>query len=53
MEIVKQSSKTDKGNTITILDKTSYISPIEEILNDCTKYSNLDIPTGKEIISFC
>ena len=32
-----------------ILDKIPYISVIEEILNDHTKFSNLDTPTGKEI----
>ena len=41
--------KVDKGNTIVILDKISYISAIEEILNDHTKFSDLDIPAGKEI----
>ena len=32
-----------------ILDKCSYISAIEELLNDNSKFSKLDIPTGKEI----
>ena len=41
--------KVDKGNTIVILDKCSYISAIEEILNDNSKFSKLDIPAGKEI----
>ena len=41
--------KANKGNTIVILDKISYISAIEEILNDHIKFSNLDIPAGKEI----
>ena len=41
--------KTDKGNTIAILDKIFYIRAIEKILNDHTKFSNLDIPAGKEI----
>ena len=41
--------KADKGNTIVIPDKISYISAIEEILNDHIKFSNLDIPAGKEI----
>ena len=41
--------KANKGNTIVILDKISYISAIEEILNDHIKFSNLDIPVGKEI----
>ena len=31
-----------------ILDKCSYISAIEEILNDKSKFSKLDIPAGKE-----
>ena len=33
--------KADKGNTVVILDKCSYISAIE--------FSKLDIPAGKEI----
>ena len=33
-----------------ILDKCSYISRMEEILNDNSKFSKLDIPAaGKEI----
>ena len=41
--------KADKGNTVVILDKWSYISAIEEILNDNSKFSKLNIPSGKEI----
>ena len=41
--------KADKGNTIVLLHRISYISAIEEILNDHTKFSNLDIRAGKEI----
>ena len=41
--------KGDKDNTIVIVDKISYISAIEEILNDHTKFCRLDIPAGKEI----
>ena len=41
--------KADKGNTIMILDKTSYISANKEILNDHTKFSYLDIHVGREI----
>ena len=44
-----QYQKADKDNTIVILDKISYISANEEILNDHTKFSNLDIPASKEI----
>ena len=43
------TQKADKGNTIVILDKISYISAIEEILNYHPKFSNFDIPAGKEI----
>ena len=32
-----------------ILDKCSYISVAEEILNDNSKFSKFDIPAGKEI----
>ena len=41
--------KADKINTIVILDKITYLSAIEEILNDHTKFPNLDIPADKEI----
>ena len=41
--------KADKGNTIATLDKISYISAIEEILNGHKKFSNLDVWAGKEI----
>ena len=41
--------KADKINTIVILDKITYLSAIEEILNDHTKFSNLDISADKEI----
>ena len=46
-EIVIQ--KSDKANTFVILDKCSYISAIEEILNDNSKFSRLDILAGQEI----
>ena len=41
--------KADKGNTVVILGKCSYITAIEEILNDNSKFSKVDIPAGKEI----
>ena len=41
--------KVYKGNAIMILDKISYTSAIEEILNAHTKLSNLDIYAGEEI----
>ena len=41
--------KADKGNTVVVLDKCSYISAIEEILNDNSKFSKLNILASKEI----
>ena len=41
--------KADKGNTTVRLDKISYISAIEDLLKDHTKFSKLDIPAGREI----
>ena len=41
--------KVDKGNIVMILDKCFYISAIEEILQDNSKFSKLDILAGEEI----
>ena len=41
--------KGDKGNSVAILDKYSYVSVLEEILSDSTKFSKLDITAGKKI----
>ena len=41
--------KADKCNTVVILDKCSYISMIEEILNENSKFTKLDTPAGKEM----
>ena len=38
-----------KGDTIVILDKTFYMIATENILNNHSKYSKLDIYAGKEI----
>ena len=40
--------KADKDNTVMILEKCSYISAIEEILNDNSKFSKLNIPASKK-----
>ena len=42
--------KVEKGSTIAILDKTFYMSAIQETLIAHTKFSNLDIPAGKPTI---
>ena len=41
--------KADKCNTAVILYKCSYISTIEGILNDNSKFSKLETPAGKDI----
>ena len=41
--------KADKDNAVVILDKCSYISAIEEILDDNFKFFRLDIPIGNVI----
>ena len=41
--------KADKANTVVILDKCSYKSLMEQILNDNSKFSKLDVPADKEI----
>ena len=41
--------KADKCNTVVILDKCSYISTIEGILSDNSKFSKLDTPAGTDI----
>ena len=37
----------DKGNTIVILDKESYIEKMEELLSDTSKFKRLEIPPDK------
>ena len=41
--------KPHKGNNVVILDKCSYISAIEGILNDNSKFSRLEFLSDKEI----
>ena len=41
--------KADNGNNVVVLDKCSYISTTEEILNDNPNFSKLDISAGNEI----
>ena len=41
--------KADKCNTVVILDKCSFVTMIEEILNDNSKFTKLDTPAGKEM----
>ena len=42
--------KADKSSTIVIVDKCSYISAIEEILNDNSKFLKLDILPVRRLI---
>ena len=43
--------KADKGKTVVILEKCSYISAIEGILYDNSKFSKFDVPAGKGLIT--
>ena len=41
--------KSDKGNSIVILNKSDYIDRVKDILSDTTKFQKAPIKTGKEI----
>ena len=41
--------KTDKGNTVVILDKESYIEKMKELLSDTSKFEPLEIPPDKHL----
>ena len=41
--------KADKGNTIVILDKESYIEKMKELLGDTSKFERLEIPQSKHL----
>ena len=40
--------KSDKGNSVVLLNKTTYIQRMEELLADTTKFTKLDIEDGKD-----
>ena len=40
--------KSDKGNSVVVLDKTSYREKVQEILSDNTKFQRLNIKPGKD-----
>ena len=40
--------KSDKGNSVVILDKTAYVQRMSEILRDTTKFRELKIDNGKD-----
>ena len=39
--------KADKGNTIVILDKDSYLKSVETLLKDSSKFKNIPIAPNK------
>ena len=41
--------KSDKGNSIVILNKSDYINQVKDILSDTTKFKKANIASGKEI----
>lgn len=40
--------KSDKGNSVVILDKTAYIERVTEILADTSKFQKLNVKKGKD-----
>ena len=43
--------KSDKGNSVVLLDRNDYIERMNEMLSDSSKFKKLDIKPGKEINS--
>ena len=41
--------KADKGNTIVILDKESYLKSVEALLKDSSKFKNIPIAPNKDL----
>ena len=41
--------KADKGNTIVILDKDSYLKSVETLLKDSSKFKNIPIAPNKDL----
>ena len=41
--------KTDKGNSVIILNKSDYLKRIKEILSDIDKFKKLNVKAGKEL----
>ena len=40
--------KSDKGNSVVLLDKSDYITRMNELLSDSTKFKKLDIEPGQD-----
>ena len=40
--------KSDKGNSVVILNKSTYIDRMEELLSDVTKFESISIQDGKD-----
>ena len=43
--------KSDKGNSVVILNKNDYLKRMKEILSDIDKFKRLNVKPGKELIS--
>ena len=41
--------KADKGNTIVILDRDSYLKSVETFLKDSSKFKNIPVPHDKDL----
>ena len=42
-------SKAEKGNTIVILDKDSYLKSVETLLKDSSKFKNIPVAPDKDL----
>ena len=43
--------KSDKGNSVVILNKSDYLKRMKEILSDIDKFKRLNVKPGKKLIS--
>ena len=41
--------KADKGNTVAIFDKDSYLKSVETLLKDCSKFKNIPVVPDKDL----
>ena len=41
--------KADKGKTVTILDKGSYLKSVETLLKDSSKFKNILVESDKDL----
>ena len=45
--------KADKGNTIVILDRDSYLKSVETLLKDSSEFKNILVAPDKDLNLYC